>query len=139
MWQQGTAADVLAKRRGQDMNFSAQQQQQGLAARAQEQNAAMGNAKLGIDQARLGLDQEEAKRRAEAGNTDWRVQVTPSTRSADGSTAEGSVIRYNQRTGQVEKIGGEHASVPPAAVADLRQNPKRAAEFDQKFGPGSSA
>ena len=130
MRQQGIAADVLAKRRGQDMSFAAQQQQ-GLAARAQEQNAAMGNAKLGIEQDRLGLDKEEAKRRAEAGNTDWRVQVTPSTRSADGSTAEGSVIRYNQRTGQVEKIRGGQASVPQGMTAIGRTPDGRTVYRDQ--------
>ncbi|MDG9927403.1 MULTISPECIES: hypothetical protein [unclassified Pseudomonas] len=34
----------------------------------------------------------------------WKVQVTPTTRNADGSTSEGSVIRYNNQTGQVEMI-----------------------------------
>jgi len=66
MRQQGIAAEVLAKRRGQDMSFAAQQQQQGLAARAQEQNAALGTAKLGIEQARLGMDQSTVQRQQSA-------------------------------------------------------------------------
>ncbi|WP_440111769.1 hypothetical protein [Acidovorax sp. BL-A-41-H1] len=41
------------------------------------------------------------------GKTDpaeWAVQVTPSTKNADGSTTEGSVIRYNKATGQAERV-----------------------------------
>jgi len=46
--------------------------------------------------------------------------VAAAAKSADGSTAEGSVIRYNQRTGQVEKIGGgqQQASI---AVGETRR------------------
>jgi hypothetical protein len=44
---------------------------------------------------------------------DWAVQVTPTTKNADGSTTEGSVIRYNKSTGQAERVdlnGGAQAS-----------------------------
>lgn len=56
MRQQGIAGGLNVQRRGQDMNYNAQMSQQGLAARAQEQNAAMGNARLGMDGERLGMD-----------------------------------------------------------------------------------
>lgn len=37
---------------------------------------------------------------------DWAVQVTPQTKNPDGSTSEGSVIRYNKRTGEVQTVNG---------------------------------
>lgn len=46
---------------------------------------------------------------------DWKVQVTPQTKNADGSTSEGSVIRYNSRTGDVQRVdGGQGAQAAPA-------------------------
>lgn len=49
---------------------------------------------------------------------DWRVQVTPTTKNVDGSTSEGSVIRFNQATGQAERVdvgqGGQATQTPLA-------------------------
>lgn len=46
---------------------------------------------------------------------DWKVQVTPQTKNVDGSTTEGSVIRYNSRTGDVQRVdGGQGAQAAPA-------------------------
>lgn len=44
----------------------------------------------------------------------WKLQVTPATKNMDGSTSEGSVIRYNDRTGQVERVSldGQQQSAP---------------------------
>ena len=36
--------------------------------------------------------------------SEWGIQVTPATKNADGSTTEGSVIRYNKATGQAERV-----------------------------------
>ncbi|WP_202758277.1 hypothetical protein [Delftia acidovorans] len=36
----------------------------------------------------------------------WKLQVTPATKNADGSTTEGSIYRYNGQTGQVERADG---------------------------------
>lgn len=47
---------------------------------------------------------------------DWKVQVTPQTKNADGSTTEGSIIRYNSRTGDVQRVDGGQASLPPGMV-----------------------
>ena len=55
-------------------------------------------------------------------SADWRVQVTPATKNADGSTTEGSVIRFNQATGQVERVDGAQGALPP-----IGQNPKAVA------------
>lgn len=46
----------------------------------------------------------------------WKVQVTPTTKNADGSTTEGSVIRYNQQTGQAERVDlGQGGRAPSGA------------------------
>lgn len=52
----------------------------------------------------------------------WKVQVTPTTKNADGSTSEGSVIRYNAQTGAVERVDTGAKNLPaikdnPAATA----------------------
>ena len=36
----------------------------------------------------------------------WKVTVTPSTKNADGSTTQGSVIRHNAVTGEVQQVDG---------------------------------
>lgn len=41
-----------------------------------------------------------------AQSADWGVQVTPAVKNADGSTSEGSVIRFNKATGDVSKVDG---------------------------------
>lgn len=52
---------------------------------------------------------------------DWGVQVTPATKNADGSTSEGSVVRYNKATGEVDYVGGQQGAQP-------KPQPKTAAE-----------
>lgn len=64
--QQGINAGINTQRRDQDMTYGAKMAQMGLAARAQEQDAAMGNAKLGIDMARFGLEQSNSLRQQAA-------------------------------------------------------------------------
>ena len=46
--------------------------------------------------------------------SEWGIQVTPTTKNADGSTTEGSVIRYNKATGQAERVdtGANRNSAP---------------------------
>ena len=52
---------------------------------------------------------------------DWGVQVTPAAKNADGSTSEGSVIRYNKATGEVDYVGGQQGAQP-------KPQPKTASE-----------
>lgn len=69
----------------------------------------------------------------------WNLKVTPTTKNVDGSTTMGSVVRYNETTGQVEQVPmGQGGGVPEGAIAALRADPQRAAEFDAKYGSGAS-
>lgn len=49
------------------------------------------------------------------GGSPWKVSVTPATKNIDGSTSMGSVIRYNDQTGQVEEVKLNGAAPPPPA------------------------
>lgn len=71
--QKGIAAGINTQRRGQDMNYGAQMAQMGLTARAQDQDAAMGNAKLGIDMAKFGLEQSAMQRQQSAQDNLFRA------------------------------------------------------------------
>ena len=54
-------------------------------------------------------------------SAEWGVQVTPKTKDAMGNETEGSVFRYNKRTGQVERVdSGQPAQAAQAAHADAR-------------------
>ena len=52
---------------------------------------------------------------------EWGVQVTPTTKNADGSTTEGSVLRFNKQTGDVQRVDGHSggATVPPGMVRQV--------------------
>ncbi len=67
--------------------------------------------------------------------SEWGIQVTPATKNADGSTTEGSVIRYNKATGQAERVdtGASANSAPLVRTpADLAKLPKGAQFMDEK-------
>jgi hypothetical protein len=67
--------------------------------------------------------------------SEWGIQVTPATKNADGSTTEGSVIRYNKATGQAERVDtGASANAAPLVrtPADLAKLPKGAQFMDEK-------
>lgn len=49
---------------------------------------------------------------------DWGLHVTPTTKNLDGSTSEGSVLRFNKATGQVERVSTDRA-LPPGMVKQV--------------------
>lgn len=69
--------------------------------------------------------QQSLRALAGQGQNDWRVQVTPAVKNADGSTSEGSVLRYNQATGQVERVdtSGGAAQFSNESLADPKTRP----------------
>ena len=56
--------------------------------------------------------------KGEAEPSPWKVTVTPASKNADGSTTEGSIIRHNGVTGQVERVDGKSA-LPPGMVKQV--------------------
>ncbi|WP_146033754.1 hypothetical protein [Alicycliphilus denitrificans] len=49
----------------------------------------------------------------------WKIQVTPATKNADGSTSEGSIYRYNTQTGQVVRADTGAAEAKPTGMPKL--------------------
>jgi len=61
--------------------------------------------------------QQSLRALAGQGQNDWRVQVTPAVKNADGSTSEGSVLRYNQATGDVQRVDVGQGGVGPRVTS----------------------
>lgn len=119
--------------------------EQGEAARAGARNA-IDNRRMGLEEQARGFDiragerQEKLYQKYEAAKTPeekaavaqqirdlsgkqaespWKLQVTPTTKNADGSTTDGSIYRYNSQTGAVERVdAGQGAKPAPAVPAD---------------------
>lgn len=63
--------------------------------------------------------QQSLRALAGQGQNDWRVQVTPAVKNADGSTSEGSVLRYNQATGDVQRVDvGQARGTGPVTISN---------------------
>ena len=54
----------------------------------------------------------------EAEQSPWKVTVTPATKNADGSTTQGSIIRHNGVTGEVQQVDGG-AGLPPGMTKQV--------------------
>ncbi len=105
-----------------------------------------------IDRAQMDLEnaktpevQRSARERlmalaGKAPQNEWGVQVTPTTKNADGSSTQGSVYRYNKATGETARVDQPGATQPSTNhAAALRANPKLAAQFDEVYGKGAAA
>jgi len=90
----------------------------GFKTRAQRQEEQLRNTLLDPNATPQQKQQAQQSMRAIRGDADpspWALQVTPATKNADGSTTEGSVIRYNKSTGDVQRVdGGGQRAQPPA-------------------------
>ncbi|KFJ08524.1 hypothetical protein DR66_6027 [Delftia acidovorans] len=115
----------------------------GFKTRAQRQEEQLRNTLLDPNATPQQKQQAQQAMRAIRGDADpspWALQVTPATKNADGSTTEGSVIRYNKSTGDVQRVDGGNTAQPSANhIAALRANPGQAAMFDEIYGKGAAA
>ncbi|KEH13785.1 hypothetical protein GY15_10860 [Delftia sp. 670] len=76
--------------------------------------------------------------RGDADPSPWKVTVTPAIKNADGSTTQGSIIRHNGVTGEVQQVDGAPIQPPSNHVNILKKDPKLAAQFDAFYGAGAS-
>lgn len=81
---------------------------------------------------RGGIAQRLREIQGQAQPAEWGVQVTPTTKNVDGSTTQGSIVRYNRATGQTEVVSQGQGGVSPIgenqqAIA-IRDNPNLSRE-----------
>ncbi|MDH2234086.1 hypothetical protein N5K37_29655 [Delftia tsuruhatensis] len=90
----------------------------GFKTRAQRQEEQLRNTLLDPNATPQQKQQAQQSMRAIRGDADpspWKVTVTPAVKNADGSTSQGSIIRHNAVTGEVQQVdGGGQRAQPPA-------------------------
>jgi hypothetical protein len=95
----------------------------GFKTRAQRQEEQLRNTLLDPNATPQQKQQAQQSMRAIRGDADpspWKVTVTPAVKNADGSTSQGSVIRHNAVTGEVQQVDG---AANPAAKPGPLSNP----------------
>lgn len=135
MQQQGATQRDMARNAIDQQRVGLDWQRLGLAAQQQQEQSLARGFDIRAAQRREGIlqqfdaaktDQERAQLRQRypdvfgdtKTNSPWKVSVTPATKNVDGSTSMGSVIRYNEQTGQVEEVKLNGAAPPPPAPKD---------------------
>ena len=89
----------------------------GFKTRAQRQEEQLRNTLLDPNATPQQKQQAQQSMRAIRGDADpspWKVTVTPAVKNADGSTSQGSIIRHNAVTGEVQQVEGGGARAVPA-------------------------
>ncbi|WP_313281602.1 hypothetical protein [Delftia tsuruhatensis] len=79
----------------------------GFKTRAQRQEEQLRNTLLDPNATPQQKQQAQQSMRAIRGDADpspWKVTVTPAVKNADGSTSQGSIIRHNAVTGEVQQV-----------------------------------
>ena len=132
MQQQGATQRDMARNAIDQQRVGLDGQRLGLAAQQQQEQSTARGFEIRGAQRREGIlqqfdaaktDQERAQLQQRypdvfgdtKTNSPWKVSVTPATKNVDGSTSMGSVIRYNEQTGQVEEVKLNGAAPPPPA------------------------
>ncbi|WP_183020534.1 hypothetical protein [Delftia sp. UME58] len=94
----------------------------GFKSRAQLQEEQLRDALLDPNATPQQKQQAQQSMRAIRGDADpspWKVTVTPAIKNADGSTTQGSIIRHNAVTGEVQQVDGGGARAQPPAKESL--------------------
>lgn len=93
----------------------------GFKTRAQRQEEQLRNTLLDPNATPQQKQQAQQSMRAIRGETEqspWKVTVTPATKNADGSTTQGSIIRHNAVTGEVQQVDAGMAGGPKTITND---------------------
>lgn len=70
---------------------------------------------------RGGIAQRLREIQGQAQPAEWGVQVTPTTKNVDGSTTQGSIVRFNKATGQTEVVSQGQGGAQPPTVGTVQQ------------------
>ncbi len=93
----------------------------GFKTRAQRQEEQLRNTLLDPNATPQQKQQAQQSMRAIRGDADpspWKVTVTPAIKNADGSTTQGSIIRHNGVTGEVQQVDAA-AGLPPGMTKQV--------------------
>ena len=91
----------------------------GFKTRAQRQEEQLRDTLLDPNATPQQKQQAQQSMRAIRGDADpspWKVTVTPAVKNADGSTSQGSIIRHNSVTGEVQQVEGGGGQTPKVAT-----------------------
>ena len=81
------------------------------------------NAQLALENAKTPQAVRSARERllaleGKAPQSEWAVQVTPTTKNADGSPTQGSIYRYNKATGDVNEVDAPKSQAAKAVPGE---------------------
>lgn len=103
--------EVAGANRLRDVQVSAAQDEAALRRTLLDPNAST------VDRAKA--QQALLAAQGKVASPEWSVQVTPTTKNADGSTTEGSIYRVNKTTGDVQRVDGQGGSGGQRAAAPV--------------------